>query len=113
MLTVQALREYGANVDEGLTRCMNNEMFYLRLVKMALADTHYESLRAALDAGDLKAGFEAAHSLKGVLANLALTPLSTTVSEVTELLRARTEADYGAYMQKIDEQYAALKALDA
>ena len=112
MLTVQTLREYGANVDEGLKRCMNNEMFYLRLVKMALADTHFESLRAAVNAGDLQAAFESAHSLKGVLTNLALTPLATTVSEVTELLRARTEADYGAYMKRIDAEYAALKALE-
>ena len=30
MLTVAALREFGANTEEGLSRCMNNEAFYLR-----------------------------------------------------------------------------------
>ena len=32
MLTIDALKEYGANVDEGLGRCMGNEALYLKLV---------------------------------------------------------------------------------
>ena len=32
MLTVEKLKEYGADTGEGLNRCMNNEAFYLRLV---------------------------------------------------------------------------------
>ena len=48
MLTVEKLREYGAAVDEGLTRCMNNEGFYLRLVKMELQDRNFDLLEQAL-----------------------------------------------------------------
>ena len=29
MLTVETLKEYGANVDEGLGRCMGNKELYL------------------------------------------------------------------------------------
>ena len=36
MLTIDSLRAYGANVDDGMTRCMNNEAFYFRLIGMAL-----------------------------------------------------------------------------
>ncbi|MCR5369841.1 MAG: EAL domain-containing protein [Clostridium sp.] len=75
-------------VAEGLSRCMNNEAFYIRLVKMAAADTSgYDALGEALANNDVKAGFEAAHGLKGMLANLALTPLSQPASELTEILR--------------------------
>ena len=81
MLTVDSLKAFGANTEEGLGRCMNNEAFYLRLVGMALQDGNYEALRTSLEAGDLKAAFEAAHSLKGVLANLALTPLLAPVND--------------------------------
>ena len=28
MLTIEKLKEYGANVEEGLARCLNNEAFY-------------------------------------------------------------------------------------
>ena len=31
MLTIEKLQNYGADVDEGLNRCMKNEAFYLRL----------------------------------------------------------------------------------
>ena len=111
MLTVDTLRAFGANVDEGLGRCMGREDFYLRLVKMVRADTNIVRLREAVDAGDLKAGFEAAHALKGVLANLALTPVLTPVQELTELLRARTEMDYTSLLQEARVQMDRLLAL--
>ena len=38
MATVGQLREYGANVEEAMQRCLNNEAFYLRLVNVALGD---------------------------------------------------------------------------
>ena len=49
MLTIEKLREYGANVEEGLGRCMNNETFYLRLVNMAAGDGGFAKLREALE----------------------------------------------------------------
>ena len=101
MLTIEALREYGANVDEGLARCVNNTALYLRLVKMAVDEKHYTGLKDAVAKGDRKAAFEAAHALKGTLGNLALTPLFDPVSEMTELLRADKEADYDAYLARI------------
>ncbi len=113
MLTLEGLRTYGANVQEGLGRCMNNEGFYLRLVGMALADPHFAELQNAVAAGDLKKGFEAAHALKGVLGNLSLTPLYNPVSEITELLRSGTQMDYTPYLQTINEKYQALVAMQA
>ena len=32
MLTIDDLRQYGANVQEGMERCMNDESFYLMMV---------------------------------------------------------------------------------
>jgi HPt (histidine-containing phosphotransfer) domain-containing protein len=111
MLTVDALREYGANVDEGLNRCMNNEAFYLRLVQMALGDAGFGRLEQAVNDGNLESAFEAAHALKGVLGNLSLTPVFDPVSEVTELLRNKENADYAGYVAQIQEKLAGLKAL--
>lgn len=89
MLTIEQLAEYGADIKEALTRCMNKPDFYLRLVRMLANDTHIAGLRAALDAGNLDTAFEEAHALKGVLANLALTPALNPVSEITEILRPK------------------------
>ncbi len=75
MLTVEQLRNYGANVDEALKRCMNNEGFYLRLVKKAMQDPYCDQLKEAIEAKDFDRAFELAHALKGVAGNLSLTPL--------------------------------------
>ena len=111
MLTIEKLREYGADVEEGLTRCMNNEAFYLRLVNMAVDDAGFGRLQSAVEAGDRKESFEAAHALKGMLGNLALSPMSEPVSEMTELLRAGEDADYQSLYETIREQREKLLAL--
>ena len=102
-MTVNDLKTYGANTEEGLRRCMNNESFYLRLVKMIPGDTNFQKLNEAVGSGDLNTAFEAAHALKGSTTNLALTPISAPVIEITELLRARTQTDYTALIAKIRE----------
>ena len=106
-MTLDDLAAFGANVDEGLKRCMGNESFYLRLVESVKGDTGFDTLQGAIAAGDLDKAFEAAHALKGVLGNLSITPLYEPVSEVCELLRNKEDADYatlvGAIMVKRDE----------
>ena len=39
LLTLDKLSEFGADVNEGLIRCMNKEEFYLMLINKALSDT--------------------------------------------------------------------------
>lgn len=102
-MTIEKLAAYGANTQEGLQRCMNNEGFYLRMVKMIPGDPGFQKLYDAIDAGDLDTAFEAAHALKGSTGNLALTPIYKPVSEITELLRARADADYSVLVGAIRE----------
>ena len=111
MLSIATLSSYGANVEEGLSRCMNNEAFYLRLVKMASEDEHFDKLEQALSDRDLDAAFHAAHALKGVLANLAITPLLEPVAQMTELLRARTDMDYGPLLDRVVKGHEDLREL--
>ena len=111
MLTIDMMRDYGADVDQGLERCMNNESFYLRLVGMALADAGFDKLSGCLAAGDWDGAFEAAHALKGVRGNLALTPICKPVQEITELLRSRTETDYAPLLAEIRAQRESLMQL--
>ena len=85
MLTIDSLRAFGANVEEGLGRCMKNEPFYLRMVKMGCADAICEKLAQAVAA---------------------------PVAELTELLRAKTPGDYREDVKKILALRDELKALD-
>ena len=112
MLTIEALKAYGANTDEGLARCFNNEAFYLRLVGMGLADANFDRLRDAMNAGDARAAFEAAHALKGSIGNLALTPIFEPVSALTEILRGKDAVDgAGDPLDRVMDQLAKARAL--
>ena len=92
MLTIEALKNNGANVEEGLSRCMNKEDFYLKMVKMGLTNQNFALLGPALEAKDYDKAFELCHSLKGVIGNLSLTPLYDLICSLTEALRARNSA---------------------
>ncbi|MCR5480233.1 MAG: Hpt domain-containing protein [Ruminococcus sp.] len=111
MLTADKLREFGADVDAGLTRCMNNEAFYITLVGKVIADNRLDLLRQQLADHQLDAAFETAHALKGMYSNLSLDPLTKPVSEMTELLRGRKDVDYSAYLNEAKAQFEALCAL--
>ena len=93
MLTIDALKQFGCNTDDGLARCMGNEAFYFKLIGKVIDDKNFQALEDAVAAKDLDAAFDAAHSLKGVLGNLALTPIYEPVYEITELLRAKNDID--------------------
>ena len=111
-MTIEQLREAGANVDEGFGRCAGNEAFYLKIVKMVLDSDTYDKLNDAIAAHDLEQGFEYAHALKGIVANASLDKLLKPVSEMTELLRARQDVDYSGYLEEMFRERDLLKALE-
>ena len=112
MLTIDSLKEYGANTAEGLNRCFNNEAFYLRLVGMGLADNNFDKLTKAVEAGDAKEAFEACHALKGSMGNLSLTPIYEPVSTLTEQLRGASElGDVSELYNRIISAVTALRKL--
>ena len=111
MLTIEKLREFGADVDEALVRCMNKEDFYLMLVNKALDVNKMSELESQLNEKDYDSAFESAHTLKGMFANLSLTPLTRPVGEMTELLRSKTDTDYSALMTEAKLQFDKLRNL--
>ena len=101
MITLEELRAFGADVETGLSRCMGKEDLYRRLISMGLGDAKFEELGAVLEAGDLSKAFEICHALKGVIGNLAITPLYEILSTMTEKLRAKEQTDYKAMYSDI------------
>ena len=108
VLTIDKLKRYGAKVDEGMARCLNNEAIYFRLIGMAVEDSAFEKLENGLKNGDLDAAFAAAHTLKGSLGNLSLEPMYRPVTELTELLRNKTPGDYEGLLSTINSRRAEL-----
>lgn len=103
MLTIDALKEFGADTEKGLSRCMGNEALYLRLAGSIASEPGFEKLKAAIDAKDNDTAFAEVHALKGVLGNLSLTPMYDKACEINELLRAGADADYPSLMNELME----------
>ena len=112
MLTIEALKEYGADVDTGLARCMGMKDFYIRMVNLELGDKNFSALEEAVKQQDTKAAFEAVHALKGALGNLSLTPLLKPIYEMTDLLRgAQAMPDITELSLRLMEELDRLKKL--
>ncbi len=91
-MTVKELYEsIGGNYDEVLKRLMMDKLIDKFILKF-LEENSCRELMSAWEAGDEKAIFEASHAAKGVCANLALTPLTETLSIITEGYRPGKEA---------------------
>lgn len=111
-MTIESLKSFGADTEEGLARCMNNEEFYLKMVGMGLADERFETMKEVLENKDLDQAFEMAHAMKGVFGNLALTPIYDPICEMTELLRSRTDMDYMPLYNEMKSQRDRLLEMD-
>ena len=94
-----------AELSEAKTVALSDgETLTIREGGVYLLSGSVKEAQVVVEAGDKDAAFEAAHQLKGVLGNLALTPMYEPVAEMTELLRARADAEYMVFVDKIEAQ---------
>lgn len=93
MTVLDSLKAAGADTEDGLKRCLGKEDFYLKMINLALKNENFELLEGALKTEDYVKSFELCHALKGVIANVSLTPLYDLISDLTEKLRACTGAE--------------------
>lgn len=90
MTMEQCYQALGGNYAEVSNRLPSARLVVKFLGKF-LEDPSYEALCAQLQAGNRLEAFRAAHTLKGVCANLSLGRLLQSVTELTELLRPETD----------------------
>lgn len=102
------LRERGCDVDSAMTRFLNNEAFYAKLYKKFVNDASFADLGEALNAKNADLAFRHAHTLKGLTANMGLTPLYDIVVQIVEPLRAGTCGDElnGLYAELMEQMKA-------
>lgn len=97
----------GFNVKEAMRRFMNSEQLWIKFLKKFKADTSYAKLVEAMEEKDCSKAFEAAHTLKGITGNLAMSRLNDLISEQTEYLRGEVNnfEAAAAMMPQIMEVY--------
>ena len=112
---LSAMEIYGADVRGAMTRFLGDANLYAECIGMFMREESFPALGKALRDGECKKAFEAAHTLKGVAANLGLTPILETVNKLVEPLRAgrmeNTEPLYDELMRKKGELAALLESI--
>ena len=87
MTIEQCYQEIGGNYTEVCSRLPSQKLVE-KFVRKFLDDQSYAQLAAAMEEGNHDDAFRAAHTLKGVAANLSFTKLRASACDLTELLRA-------------------------
>lgn len=103
---------YGGDYDKTMRRFMNNEGLYYKLLPKLFQDESLSKLEKSIKIGDLETGFESAHTLKGISANLGLTPLYDSVCKIVEPLRnQQQDVNYFEMYQEIQQEFHRVREL--
>ncbi len=109
-MTLQELYASIGGDYEAVKRVLSTDNLISRFITRLLSDTSCDRLMQAAAEHDGKNMFEAAHSMKGVCANLGLLQLSSMASAIAEEFRpgkSRTMSDEALsdILQNLREQY--------
>lgn len=84
---VERLRGWGCDVDGAVSRCAEDEEFFISLLNRYADTAEFLQLRGLIAERRTQEAFTLAHKLKGKLLNLGLTPLCESIIPITESLR--------------------------
>ena len=76
------LKQAGVEVDQALNRFMGNEDLYLSFLVKLPEKIHSEEILRALETGDEDNFYLMVHNLKGMAANLGLTPIQDSAQAI-------------------------------
>jgi HPt (histidine-containing phosphotransfer) domain-containing protein len=77
---------------EGQKRVMNNAKLYHRLLAKFKAENNRDELAAAVNAGEYEKAQGAAHTIKGIAANLSLSELYKQSLDIETQIKSRSVA---------------------
>jgi len=105
------LTAWGCDIPSALPRFLDDKGMYAMFVKQVVDEPSFTLLGQAIQEGDAKAAFEKAHELKGVVANMSLTPLFNRVVLIVEPLRAGKWTDVKENYALLQKEWGEFKAL--
>lgn len=110
MTLQECYASFGGDYEGLVSRVMGEtyaEMFAMKFLK----DGSFATLVEAMEKEDYESAFRAAHTLKGVCANLGIAKLQEVASALTEQLRAGGKPTDMSLLDRTKEEYQ--KAADA
>lgn len=108
---LDGLKAWGCDVDGAMERFMGDEALYRSCLDAILTDKAFDGLGVALQDGAGRKAFEYAHTLKGVLANLGLTPMFDIAVRLVEPLRAEQSEDLFPVFEELQQARGYLASL--
>lgn len=100
---ISELKKWGCDTEGALRRLCSDSELYADLTKEYFSELNLSELEKAVSDKDCKAAFEIAHSIKGVAANLGITPICKPVNEVTDIFRAGSFENCEPLIEQIKE----------
>lgn len=104
---LKRLEQWGCDITSARERLCGDEDLLIECICSFKNGTETFELQSAVEKRDYTNAFHYAHTIKGVVANLELTPLYTTISIVVEALRMETydtlEPSFQNYLSKYQE----------
>lgn len=100
------LQNWNCTIDKTISRFLNDEDFYYKCLCEFSNDENFENIKQSIFFKDYQKVFECAHSLKGVSANLGLTPIYDCCAHIVDTLRYEVPLDADEklenYYEKLD-----------
>ena len=87
----KSMEDHGIDYQSGIERCMNDNDFYVMLMKKFLENKNYDALELAMKSGDGRRALEEAHAVNGVIANLSFNELYDAIVPLVEALRGEPD----------------------
>lgn len=101
----EGLKEQGVDLDKVMKRFLGKEELYLRFLKRFPEDGNFQRMQEQFQQGNLEEAFKAAHTLKGLAANLGLDSIIKSVYPITEKLRAGLADGVTELMEEAGKEY--------
>ncbi len=101
----KALVEAGVDVEGSIRRFCGNEGLYEKFLMKFLADDNFNKMEPAFRANDFDTALIAAHTLKGVSANLGINRVYEIASEIVNLIRNEKYEDAKGLYNKFENAY--------
>ena len=105
------MTEGGVDVKDGMGRFVGKLDLFVKIFRKYDDDNNMELLRDAMEAGNVDAAFNAAHTLKGVCGNLSMQKMFDVASQLTEFLREKDMDSARQMMPKLEEEHQKITTL--
>lgn len=102
---LEELEKQGVDLERVMKRFMGKEELYLKFLNRFPEDMNFQNMQQQFQQGNLEEAFKAAHTLKGLAANLGLDGIIKSVYPITEKLRAGLADGVAELMEQAEKEY--------